>query len=132
MLAFSSEWVAAYKDAINNNEEYAKSAANWTLGKIALVMKDSDQAVLLDLYEGKCQEASSTDTPIAEDEATFVILGDADTWQDVLGGKLQPLMGIMRGKLKLIKGSIAKLMPYAHASVALVKSAQDIPTEFPE
>ena len=132
MLAFSPEWVAAYKDAINANDEYAKTAAKWTLGKIALVMKDSNLAVLLDLQEGKCQEASATDTAIAENEATFVIFGDAQTWQDVLGGNLQPLMGFMRGKLKLTKGSIGKLMPYANASVALVKSAQDIPTEFPD
>lgn len=130
MQAFSSEWVAAYKDAINSSDEYAKTAAKWTLGKIALVMKDDDKAVLLDLYEGKCLAATSTDATNAETEATFVIVGDMQTWQDVLGGKLQPLMGIMRGRLKLTKGSIGKLLPYANASVALVNSAQGIPTEF--
>lgn len=133
MKAFETEWTAAYQVAINANSAYAHSGAKWTLGKIALVLKTGDGAghgVVLDLLEGKCLNAQAVSASAAEAQADFVIVGDESTWRDVLGGQLAPLMGIMRGKLKLTKGSIARLLPFTNAANELVKSAQSLKTEF--
>ena len=35
----STEWVAAYKDAINANAEYKKAGKDWTHGVVAMVVK---------------------------------------------------------------------------------------------
>lgn len=130
MEAFSQAWADAYRDAINNNEAYTKAAANWDLGRVALVMRGENVGILLDLAAGQCHNATRMSHEEATEQAAFVIVGDEATWRDVLEGRLAPLMGIMRGKLKLEKGSIAKLMPYANASVALVNSAQAVPTDW--
>lgn len=129
MKVFSAEWAAAFHDAINSNNAYAKSSANWELGKIALMLND-DRAVLLDLLKGNCLGAESINPERAESQADFIIVGDENTWKEVLSGRLAPLMGIMRGRLKLSKGSISKIMPYALAATELVKSAQTLDTEF--
>lgn len=133
MRVFSIEWAAAYEQAINASSTYATASAGWEAGKLALVIQLADgtsRAVLLDLLRGKCLQAQSLTVDAAAAEAAFVIAGDETTWRDVLAGSLQPLMGIMRGKLKLTHGSIAKLMPYTNAATELVRCAQGIPTEF--
>lgn len=132
MQIFSPEWVQLYQEAINQNEAYAKASAKWEEGKIALSMKreSGDAVVMLDLLQGQCLGAEAVDLETATEQATFIISGDEQTWREVLSGQLQPLMGIMRGKLKLTKGSIARLLPYSIASTELVRSAQNVGGEF--
>lgn len=132
MLIFSEDWAAAYIDAINANEEYAKSSKNWELGAIALVIKQDggERAVIVDLLHGKCLKSTSITMTEAHEQATFVVEGDEAAWKQVLAGEIQPLMAIMRGKLKLGKGSIAKLLPYTKGAIELVHSAQTLDTEF--
>lgn len=128
MQAFSQEWATAYQEAINDDQAYASSGAKWELGKLALVL--DEQAVLLDLHRGDCRSVNSMPASDAQTDASYIIEGNADVWQDVLSGKIAPLMGIMSGKLKLTKGSIGSLMPFAKAAVDLVNSAKKLNTEF--
>ena len=128
MQAFSPEWANAFHSAINENEAYAKSGAKWNLGQLALVL--DDKAIVLDLYEGQCRSVAHVSATEAVPLANFIIEGNEAVWQNVLSGKLAPLMGIMSGKLKLSKGSIGKLLPFTKAAIDLVNSAQTLETEF--
>ncbi|MGB7337901.1 MAG: SCP2 sterol-binding domain-containing protein [Phototrophicaceae bacterium] len=128
MQAFSQEWATAYHQAINADQAYATSGAKWSLGKLALVL--DEQAVLLDLDQGQCHSVNSMHASEARTDAAYIIEGNAAVWQDVLSGKVAPLMGIMSGKLKLTKGSIGSLMPFAKAAVDLVDSAKKLDTQF--
>ncbi len=132
MNVFSSEWAEAYKTAVNQNNAYRASSEKWQEGAVALVLthENGGIAVLIDLLKGECLGATSVSPSIAHEKASFVIEADIATWQEVLGGNLQPLMGIMRGKLKLAKGSLARLIPYTKAANELVNSAQTVPTTF--
>lgn len=132
MKIFSPEWTQAYHTAINANEVYASTSKNWEAGPLALVLlrDGAGAAVLLELLHGACQAAHSLTPDEAHERAAFVIEGDEATWREVLGGQLQPLMGIMRGRLKLAKGSIARLLPYTAAATALVESARQLETEW--
>ena len=53
-------------------------------------------------------------------------------WKNVLAGKTDPIVGLMGGKLKLAKGSLFALLPYAKAAKELVASAIRVDTSFPE
>lgn len=132
MKVFSEEWAQAYHDLINRSSAYQESSRTWREGKLALVLRREPEgvAVLLDLLEGRCLGVVSTSPDTAAGEAAFVIEGDEATWSEVLAGRLAPLMGIMRGKLRLSKGSIARLMPYTKGATELVNCAQQLPTEF--
>jgi putative sterol carrier protein len=133
MKIFSPEWAQLYQTAINDNVAYADSSQKWEAGKLAMVLIRADgdsAAVLLDLLHGVCHGVVSTTPESAAAAAAFVIEGDETTWRNVLEGKLQPLMGIMSGKLKLSKGSLAKLMPFTKAAAELVNSARTIPAEW--
>ncbi|NDJ86720.1 MAG: wax ester/triacylglycerol synthase family O-acyltransferase [Chloroflexi bacterium] len=133
MELFSAEWAQAYREAINRNDAYRNVSGNWEAGSLAFVIKGSGgnglhkgSAVWLDLYKGDCREARSLPPEEAKETADFVIEGDYNSWMQVLNGNAQPLMMIMRGKLRLAKGSLRKLLPYAQSAQELVHSAQYI------
>lgn len=133
MLIFTEDWANAYQTAINANPQYAIASKNWTHGALAMVIVFDDKtnyAVWLDLANGECLSAKSMTLVDVMADANFVIEGDVDIWKTVLNGDIQPLMAIMRGKLKLSKGSIGKLMPFAKSAIELVNSAQTLDTEF--
>lgn len=133
MRVFSDDWASAFHQAINANSAYRSASQNWDAGPLALVlrhMSGEESAILIDIWRGECRGARRVVADDAMAQATFVIYGEEEVWREVLSGQIQPLMAIMRGKLKLQKGSLAKLMPYTKAAIELVNSAQTLPTEF--
>lgn len=103
---FSSEWIAAFKDAINANPDYKSAAAEWTHGVVALVCKaqppglPADSGMWLDLERGVCREAKAVSAEEAA-KAPFCITGEYARWKQVLRKELDPIKGMMQGKLKL-------------------------------
>lgn len=135
MQIFNQDWSNAYQEAINHNSAYTETSQKWNHGSLAMAIHFDDataQAVCLDLEAGHCNDAQSMSLETAHEQANFVIEGDTVAWKAVLNNDIQPLMAIMRGKLKLTKGSISKLMPFAKSASELVNSAQILDTEFPE
>lgn len=134
---FTEKWAKVWEKKINTNAAYKKAAANWE-GAIALVMTaDSsrgipkERAVVADLWHGDCRGASAA----AEDDvagAPYVIKASPAVWKDVLAGEVDPIFGLLRGKLKLAKGSLFSLVPYAVAAKELVNSAAAVDTSFPK
>lgn len=134
---FSEPWVSAWADEIRRSEAYRQAAATWE-GSVALAMdvpgdgdRSGERGVFLDLCHGECRDAR-----VASDEdleqADFVLAADLDVWRRVLARDLDPIMGLMTGKLKLRRGSLAKLTPQMNASKELVLAATRVPMAFPE
>jgi putative sterol carrier protein len=131
---FSDAWAAACADQLNRNAAYRAAAATWE-GAILLLMTFENAAggelcVFLDLWHGDCRLARAASL---EDEATarYVLAGTESSWRLVLTGKVAPLLAIMTGKLRLIKGSLAELIPYTTAAKELVSAAAAIDATFP-
>ncbi len=130
---FSEEWAQAYQQAINSNPNYYKASRGWENGPLAFIMRASPRdgypsgsAVLLDLHKGECRAAHHVPVEEALSRAEYVIEGDYPSWMGVLAGHTSPLMLIIRGKLRLRKGSLSKLMPFTQSAQELVASAQRI------
>ena len=138
--SFPSEpWTAAFKDAINQNPEYRKHGAPWTFGSVAMVVEanpslglEQTAAIILDVHQGSCQKATFVEGMEAVDVAdpAFVIVADYARWKLVVQGDLDPIKGMMEGKLKLTKGHLPTMIRFVHSSRALVTSAKDVPTEY--
>ncbi|NWG16782.1 MAG: wax ester/triacylglycerol synthase family O-acyltransferase [Chloroflexi bacterium] len=130
---FSQEWAQAYREAINQNRDYYKASTRWEAGALAFIMKAAprygfqrDAAVLMDLHKGVCRGARSLPPTEANAEAAFIIEGDYPSWMEVLSGRTPPLVMIMRGKLRLKKGSLTRLLPFTQSAQELIRSAQMI------
>lgn len=135
-IAFPSiEWIEAYKDQINASEGYKKAAATWTAGAVALVVSakpdiglNEDVGIWLDLHQGICREAKKVSLAEAQ-KAPFCIIADYARWKQVVKKELEPVKGMMQGKLKL-KGDLPTIVRYVKASQELVECSTRIATKF--
>ena len=134
---FTDDWARLWGDSINANEDYRKAATKWE-GAIAMIMTpDADMGipderiVIADLWHGDCRNAKAAGAAELE-EAPYLIKAEPAAWKSVLAGKTDPIVGLMGGKLKLAKGSLFALLPYAKAAKELVRSAIEVDTSYPE
>ena len=134
---FTEAWAQLWNDSINENEDYKKAATKWE-GAIGMVMTPDpdmgvpeERIVIADLWHGDCRNAKAADAADLED-TPYLIKAEPAAWKSVLAGKTDPIVGLMGGKLKLAKGSLFALLPYAKAAKELVRSAIDVDTSFPD
>jgi putative sterol carrier protein len=130
----SEEWLDQYVQRINDSAAYKEAAATWE-GDVCFVFEaEPDRGVpediygWLDLWHGECREARLVDKDAGE-RATFVIRAPYSRWKEVLRRELDPVRGMMQGKLKL-KGDLPTVVRHIKASNELVNLAGTVPTEF--
>ncbi|GAB4526209.1 MAG: hypothetical protein OHK0046_42850 [Anaerolineae bacterium] len=129
----SAAWAQQLQEALNTSTAYYTASTKWTAGALALVMKadaahdyPTDVAVVLDLYRGKCRSAQAVPVSDAYRQAAFVLEGSYASWMEVLEERAQPIPMIMKGKLKLRQGALARLLPFTRSAQALVACAIQI------
>jgi putative sterol carrier protein len=134
---FTDAWARNWSDQINANANYKQAATKWE-GAIAMVMTPDgnmgipeERIVVADLWHGDCRGAKAIAADQL-DEIPYLIRATPANWKSVLSGKTDPIVGLMGGKLKLAKGSLFALLPYAKAAKELVNSAIAVDTSFPE
>ncbi len=132
----SPEWLTAYKDAINASEEFREAAQAWE-GDVTYVVEAEPNHGLpvdawgwFDLHHGECRDAKVV-TQDEGERARYVIRAPYSTWKDVIGRKLEPIKGMLQGKLRL-SGDLPTIKANVGAVRALVSIAGQVPTEFPD
>ena len=133
---FDEAWARLWADEINANQAYREAARKWE-GAIGLVMTvaadmgiPEERVVIADLWHGECRGAAAA---TAADLAgvPYQISASPAVWKNVLSGRTDPIVGLVGGKLKLVKGSMFALLPYAKAAKELVRSAARVDTTYP-
>jgi putative sterol carrier protein len=132
----SEEWLREYVQRINGSESYRAAAETWE-GDVAYVIEaEPDKGVpedvwaWLDLWHGECREGRIVSMEEGE-KARFVIRAPYTRWKEVIKKDLDPVKGMMQGKLKL-KCDLPTIVKYVKAANELVNTAQTVPTEFPD
>ena len=88
------------------------------------------KAVWLDLRHGQCHGTATSDAA-RQSDAPFEIAAAYPVWTEVLAGRLDPVMGMMLGKLKLT-GPMAQIAAHAGAAKQLVACAASVETTAPD
>jgi putative sterol carrier protein len=135
MARFPSEvWLAEYVRQINASQSYRDAAETWE-GDVAYVIEaEPDNGVpedvwaWLDLWHGRCRDGKLV-SPGEGERARFIIRAPYSRWKEVIKGELDPVKGMMQGKLKL-RGDLPTIVKYVKAANELVNVAQTVPTEF--
>lgn len=133
---FTQRWAQAWADELRASNEYRTAARKWE-GCLMLESEadednglPEDRAVFLDLWHGDCRSARIPDE-LDREEAVYVIRAPAEQWKRVLAGEIEPIMGLMSGKLKLTRGSLTKLIPHTKAAKELLAAAARLRSHFP-
>lgn len=130
----SEEWIGLYRDLINGSKEYLEAGRTWE-GDIAFVFEaepdhgvPEDMVAWLDLRRGVCHGARM----IASEEeagAEYEIRAPYSRWREVVLGDLDPVKGMMQGKLK-VRGDLPNIVRHVRAANELVHLTTLVPTEF--
>ena len=130
----SEEWFAEFVSRINASEEYRDAARTWE-GDVSLVFEaEPDKGVpadvwgWLDLWHGECRSGRLVDAERGS-AARFVVRAPYSRWKDIIRGKLDPVKGIMQGKLKL-RGDLPAIIRHVRAASELVHLSSEVETEF--
>ena len=128
----SDEWVKAAMIELNQSTDYKEAAKTWE-GDIEFVvtaLPDGRKEVVLymDLWHGTCREAYEVSEPKSKPE--FTILAPLPVWRKVLGGKLDPIRGLVSRQLKM-RGNMMKVMKAPKAAVELVNACSKVDTLWP-
>jgi len=131
----SKEWLDEYVNRINGSAEYREAAATWE-GDIAYVFEaEPDKGVpdelwaWLDLWHGECRGSRYGVSAEEGGQAKFIIRAPYSRWKEVIRRELDPVKGMMQGKLKL-KGDLPTIVRYVKAANELVNLAASVPTDF--
>lgn len=132
----TDEWFRAFVAEVNGSQEYKVAAADWE-GDIAfLILAEPDKHLpedvwgWLDLWHGECR-AGGVVAPTRGAEARYVITAPYSRWKDVLLGELDPIKGMMQGKLK-VRGDLPTIIRYVQAANELVRLTGEVDTSFPD
>lgn len=133
----SVEWTEALRIALNNSRDYREAGKPWTFGAVAMIVQsdpesglEHDAGIVLHVHGGECQGARFVEGDSDPADAEFVIVGSYARWKDVIQGKLDPIKGMMEGKLKLARGHLPTIIRFVEPSRLVVASASKVPTLF--
>lgn len=133
-MAFSTTWAEAWQERLNASETYRKAASAWE-GDLVLELAEADGAaqgaVYLDLWQGHCRAARMA-TEADRVGARYLLRGDRRAWQRVLTGHGSPIMALLTGQLRLVRGGLPDLLPYVGAARELLATAATFETVFPD
>ena len=135
MAEFASQaWFDAFVVEINASAHYREVAADWE-GDIAFrIIAEPDLGVpadlygYLDLWHGACRGGKVIDAAEA-DAAAYTIAAPFSRWKDVVEGDLDPIKGMMQGKLR-VRGDLPTIVRYVKAANELVRLTGMVETEF--
>ena len=129
-------WFDAFVAEVNASEEYRAAAADWE-GDIAfLVEAEPDKNMpadvwgYLDLWHGACRRGGVVERRDGE-RAAYVIAAPYTRWKDVVQGDLDPVKGMMQGKLR-VRGDLPTIIRYVRAANELVRLTGEVDTTFPD
>jgi putative sterol carrier protein len=88
-----------------------------------------DVLMLLDLWHGACRDGGIVDRDRAE-RAEFLVRAPYSRWRDVIEGDLEPVKGLMQGKLR-VRGDLQKILRYVKATQELAHLTSEVETTFP-
>jgi putative sterol carrier protein len=132
----SDEWFKALADRINASEAYREAAATWE-GDVAFhIEAEPDRGLpreawgYLDLWHGECRGGGAVG-PQEGSKARYVIRATYSRWRDVLADELDPVRGMIQGKLK-VRGHLPTILRYVRAAMELLRCAQEVETTYPE
>ena len=133
-LFASQEWFDAFVVEVNASEHYRDVALDWE-GDIAFrIMAEPDRGVpedlwgYLDLWHGACRAGRVIGAEDG-DRAAYTIAAPFSRWKDVLQGELEPIKGMMQGKLR-VRGDLPTIVRYVKAANELVRLTGEVDTVF--
>jgi putative sterol carrier protein len=129
--ADAAAWADTWRDHINDREDFAAAAADFTATFLFEIRPDDRYdgdpvRFLVTLADGACTEAALVD---GDADYEFAMRGPYDAWAALLAGELDVSESVMDGTFD-VEGNTMTLLQRQEAVSEMVAAAQSIDTEF--
>ena len=132
----SEEWMDAWREAVNADEEYREAAADWGAdfdGNMVfhLVADDrlpEDRLFFVALEGGKAHDSREIERP-EDAEYGFVLRGTYSDWVSLTRGEVGAIDGLMTGRFEL-DGDMQRVLQFSDAAARLVDLAAAVDSEY--
>jgi len=134
-IYFSPEWLGLWEKFLQTDPKYKEVAKDWEGVVVLHVQKnpdcgvDQDMYIHMDLWHGDCRAIRYVPAEVGKNSA-YVITGSIERWVSVGKKELDPVKGMMQGKLKL-KGDLPTIVRNVKAALRLVETSADVGGKFP-
>ncbi len=124
---FTETWAETWAAELNRSAAYREAARAWEWPIVFVLEEPAGssarrRSVYLDLWRGECREArAASDADLST--APYVIAAPAAVWGEILAGRLDPLMALLRRKLAVRRGKVMTLARYPSAARQMVAAA---------
>src|SRR2546428_12915961 len=129
-------WFQELVERINDSDQYKNVAATWE-GDVAFVVEaEPDKGVprdvwaWLDLWHGECRSGGVVDERKGS-TWRYIIRAPYSRWEEVLAGDLDPVRGMMQGKVR-VQGDLPTIVRYVNAANELVHLTGTVDTVYPD
>jgi putative sterol carrier protein len=131
----SEEWVDAWVALANRTPEFEASGRGWE-GAVGLVIEpDADAGlpepiyVRLDGRHGKWLSSELGKDSALVEGAVFVLRAPYPRWKDLIRQKLQPVRGVLQGKIR-VEGHLPVILRWTKSVAIFAELAASVDTEF--
>ncbi len=128
----SLDWLKELQRILNASDEYRLSGKNWE-GALALISEpdetyDQSHYIWINPYHGQVLEVAEMKSP-DEKPAPFSLTATYSTWKSIVKGELDPIKGLMKGKIT-VEGNVTYLVKEVKQAQALLKGLRQVETKF--
>lgn len=134
MIFPSSEWIAGWVARSNGDEQFRTAGRGWD-GAVGAVILPRAAGISIPLYlrlEGRDGQWTHHDfgsDPALVDATRFVITADYTVWKSVIRQELDPIRGLILGRLR-VRGQLSSVLRWANAFRVMTQLAGGIDTTF--
>lgn len=136
-IYFSPEWIGEWEKTLQADPVYKSVALpDWEGAVVLHIQKnpeygvDQDIYVYLDLWHDECRSIRLVPAEVGQ-KAAYVIAGSIDRWMAVGRKQLDPVKGMMQGKLKL-KGNLPAIVRAIKPALRLVEISAEVGGKMPD
>src|SRR4051794_11776389 len=131
------EWLRAWVDLANADAAFRASDEGW-VGSVGLIVLDrprrhgagrSDTVFRLRGADGLWTSAEIVPDPSDVDDATFVIAAEHDRWKEIIRGELNPIKGIVSGRIR-VHGHLPDVLKRIKSILIMAELASRLETRF--
>ncbi len=123
----TAEWWRDLGDMLNANQEFRSAAKNFTFD--CLFVADDSRKSLVRFKNGDCFDVHPA-TPEEFKTADFVISSTPETWEKVVRGTASARLSVLKGKIKLERGSMAAMLKHLGSAGLIFDTMKVMPTIF--
>lgn len=125
-------WVRAWRDRLNDSDEFAEAAAEFEAAVLFVVQPDESYdgdpvRLLVDVADGECTDAGAV--AAADADYDYALRGPYEAWKSLLRDELDTAEAVMGGPFD-VEGDTLALMSHREAFVEMVRAARDVDVEF--